>query len=1040
MWRSRTYRLFRDTKTKALNLSASLLLIVASIGGTLPVLLTHSANAAPGIVYANSGFGSMSFSPDRTAPSGGYTAVSNTLTLRVDNTKANTSSAFYQTEGVQSAVPTARSIKSELYVDPAWAGHPVRAGLWGVAHSDTASDLAYPIIEYTTVGNGGFTGWRVFDTINGGWTNLTGVDATAGQWHSLEIYYNAATQNYDYYIDDALAVSETAADTSVNPANTYNHLQGVIFNDYNSATTSADDYTVQWRNFQTGQAPTVGACTTVNSLKTTDLSNWYLGETRTTGHNQLLASGLHVWTEGSTSTDKAAAYYSVSFPLSSLGDQTIAQSMDYTTNAGSVAPGLQLAVDFDGNGTFDGYLVGESIYGNDWWLSNSSAQFAKDGAPHNGGGYGTQWYGTPNEWLADFPNAKVQAIGYSLGSGVYGDYTIKQISLGCTDYTFGLAAPTLATPANNGYENTNDFYFTWSDVSGNGTSPVTYEFQSDNNGTFTSPWDSITNGNSEQNHLTSPKIHSTGAPDGTYYWRVRALDSQGNPTAWSNAWKMTIDTHSPAAPTNLGWKTSTNVNVTSGGYTNVYSGTASWQGPADADHYIYKYWNNIPSSPYHTEATAWTAMVSSTSLSGVFNQGEGTHYFCVEAVDAAGNVSPCSTTFSINYDTTAPAIPTLLSPHNNAVVNGASITQSWSDTSSDIDHYVYESFNDAGATSLRWHENFNGTSKTATNVADGTVYWWHVIAVDKAGNVSAASPLRKITVDNKAPVVAITAPADGDNLRGTVTVSGTVTDVNPGHYYFVVKDSHGHVVAGPGTVNQATVADWQWDTAQVADGTYTVDLEARDAAGNKGPSSTQTITVTVDNTPPTVTENNLNISMFTGDQHILAPTVTGETGPLTYAWTVSDTHLLNDPHDTLAGQALNIGPAPKGSYTVTFIATDKAGNHSQVTTYNVTISDHSNQFKPAVLGATTGNQNKGSSGNNGQVLGDSTTTSNDTTAKGDSTGNVKGDSTTKLNNQKSDTTTNSNFLGLGWWWLLVLAVLVGFFALIGRRSNTEDKA
>lgn len=184
----------------------------------------------------------------------------------------------------------------------------------------------------------------------------------------------------------------------------------------------------------------ITACTTVTPLLTTDLGTWNLSETRATGHNEIVDNGLHVYTEGNTSTDKAAGYYATDFSLQDLGTQTIAGAFDYTTNAGTIAPGLQLVIDFDNNGTSDGILVGEAIYGENWWLNNNALQFVKDDAPHTGGGNGSNWFGTATEWLNAFPDAQVKAIGYSLGSGVYGDYTINKISLGCVDYTFDLPA------------------------------------------------------------------------------------------------------------------------------------------------------------------------------------------------------------------------------------------------------------------------------------------------------------------------------------------------------------------------------------------------------------------------------------------------------------------------------------------------------------------------------------------------------------------------------------------------------------------------
>src|SRR5690606_17891588 len=111
--------------------------------------------------------------------------------------------------------------------------------------------------------------------------------------------------------------------------------------------------------------------------------------------------------------------------------------------------------------------------------------------------------------------------------------------------------------------------------------------------------------------------------------------------------------------------------------------------------------------------------------------------------------------------------------------------------------------------------------------------------------------------DNTAPIVQITAPADGSLLSGEVTISGVVTDTNPYRYYLVVKNSNGNVVAGPGTVYADTVADFSWNTALFADGTYTIHLEARDDAGNKDGGSVAVISVPVDNTAPIVTVNPL---------------------------------------------------------------------------------------------------------------------------------------------------------------------------------------
>jgi hypothetical protein len=160
-----------------------------------------------------------------------------------------------------------------------------------------------------------------------------------------------------------------------------------------------------------------------------------LSDTRTSGHYEVVDSALHIWTEGATGNDKVAEYVATNIPLKDVGEP----SLDYENASGTIAPGFQLVVDFDGDGASDGILVGEPAapnYGNDWWLSNGADQFVKDAAPSDLGGFGSENHGTLDQWRAAFPNAVVQAFGFSLGSGVLGDWTLTAIHFAGTTYTF----------------------------------------------------------------------------------------------------------------------------------------------------------------------------------------------------------------------------------------------------------------------------------------------------------------------------------------------------------------------------------------------------------------------------------------------------------------------------------------------------------------------------------------------------------------------------------------------------------------------------
>jgi|GEM_PF-5814224 len=654
-------------------------------------------------------------------------------------------------------------------------------------------------------------------------------------------------------------------------------------------------------------APTISICSVYDNVHTTDLSNWDLSETRITGHNEIVAEGLHVWNDGNTSTDKAAGYRSVSFNLKDLG----VGSQVFTSSGAGVLPSLQLLTDLDNDGQPDGYLVGEPVsYGADTlWLSSNWNSIDITHAPTSVNGGGTGKGGTVNDWLAVFPNAKVVAIGYSLGSGVHGDYIVSKINAGCTEYTFGLSInenPTFTVDAPSegslvstkingdrlhitglfiddvkanyanlqlvyqgvskaigtiyGYGSVFNPLATYADINGDYvynldvptdledgdyslfyigtdfeggiTDRMERKFIIDNTVPTTpsiikptarqwfkttpiqTEWTSASDANGikgyqvayayDDGHL----MNASDCPDvtaingtnisgcrnasGTSRGQVPGIDEQGGVTAWVRAvdnagnvspWSASVhyfydatapatdimvspvidgkftvsgtatdnlalnrvyvqlvsrvtsercggttlnlitspfstnypwsvdydiatlkvtgtstscmagnfaahvsvtdnagntgtagwtdnflveapdntDTTAPAAPTGFGWKDSLANVIAYGGVTDDESGLAYWDAntESDFDHYIYKYWNDISSSSYNDEASSWSVDAGSNEMAGVFNQGEGTHYFCVMAVDHAGNVSACSEPFKVIYkiDNSTPTNP-----------------------------------------------------------------------------------------------------------------------------------------------------------------------------------------------------------------------------------------------------------------------------------------------------------------------------------------------------------------------------------------------
>ena len=85
---------------------------------------------------------------------------------------------------------------------------------------------------------------------------------------------------------------------------------------------------------------------------------------------EFLKDGLHVWTEGNTSTDKAAEYVGVP-------TQGIPATASLNWIGTQPQPGSQIVFDVDSDRTNDNtwnILVGEPVYGDDFWYPGGTTR------------------------------------------------------------------------------------------------------------------------------------------------------------------------------------------------------------------------------------------------------------------------------------------------------------------------------------------------------------------------------------------------------------------------------------------------------------------------------------------------------------------------------------------------------------------------------------------------------------------------------------------------------------------------------------------
>ncbi len=302
----------------------------------------------------------------------------------------------------------------------------------------------------------------------------------------------------------------------------------------------------------------------------------------------------------------------------------------------------------------------------------------------------------------------------------------------------------------------------------------------------------------------------------------------------------------------------------------------------------------------------------------------GPHTLSAVATDTAGNVGASSV--SVTIATTAPAI-SITTPANGAYVNGGTITVTANATDS------------VGVTEVQ--SELDGVNLGAAVTGAGPTYSisWNTAAVtngshtlsavatDAAGNTATASI--PVTMNNTPPTVSMTSPASGSFVNGgTITVTANATDsVGVTGVQFKLDGTNlGAVITGAGPSYNLT-----WNTSGVANGPHTLSAVATDAAGN---SSTATVPVTMDSTPPAVSITAPVSPAYVNGGIITVTAIASDGVGVTGVQFELDGANLGavitgaGPVYSVSWNAAGIASGP---HTLSAVATDAAGNSSTAT-------------------------------------------------------------------------------------------------------------
>ncbi|KFK56597.1 Ig-like domain-containing protein, partial [Vibrio vulnificus] len=344
----------------------------------------------------------------------------------------------------------------------------------------------------------------------------------------------------------------------------------------------------------------------------------------------------------------------------------------------------------------------------------------------------------------------------------------------------------------------------------------------------------------------------------------------------------------------------------------------------------------------------WEITLPELSRDGVYN-------WSIVATDAAGNTDTGSLG-QFTLDTTAPTITSLMLIPNSDLGHSSTdgITNVTSPTVSvvtsgafKVQLLVWESGNSTNvvfdSTLVSVGSNGQNTFTISPALSEGD-YQYQLIALDVAGNRT-ISDVKDLEIDTTLPELGSVILSGAENGHyidsDKLILTGTGAEAGA-RIYLALTNSSGAITISPSYVTVGKDGTWSFSvTEALSDGTYSWTVFAEDAAGNHSASLSNQ--VVVDTSAPTIEFNGLTSSTNSGDNsdlvtNALKPILTGSTsepgtvkvvlqsGSNRYEFTVNN----NDG----GAWSFEIPEIAEGSYSITLVAKDLAGNESAALVVN----------------------------------------------------------------------------------------------------------
>ncbi len=363
--------------------------------------------------------------------------------------------------------------------------------------------------------------------------------------------------------------------------------------------------------------------------------------------------------------------------------------------------------------------------------------------------------------------------------------------------------------------------------------------------------------------------HPDPLADGTWYFRVRAVDDVSNISAYSGTGSVFVDATAPTTPGTPSTTTPTN------------DDTPTWTWTASSDGAGSGLATNSYIVEWSTVSDLSSGVQSSTSTTNSYTHGaslaDGTWYIRVRAIDQVNNESANSSIASVEVDDTAPSVPG--TPSTPTPTNDNTPTWAWvasTDNGVGLRNPAYDLQwsldNTFGSGVFSDTVNTNGFTHT-DDLADGTWYF-RVRAVDGLNNTSAYAATGSVLVSTAGPTIPGSPTTTTPTTDTTPTWNWTASTADAGLAsppYHVEWSQDNSFLSGVSTDTSATNAFTQ--PGSLADGIWYFRLRAEDET-NTFSLYSSIGSVLIDTTAPSVPGS------------VTTPSPTSDQSP-TWTWTAS---------------------------------------------------------------------------------------------------------------------------------------------------------